>query len=67
MTKRTRQILEIILLAFVVLLLLGRLPSYSFIMVSGPEGKTLIEHTGPGPHTVRVEGPDGSVAVSGGW
>jgi hypothetical protein len=67
MTKRTRRTLELVLLAIVVLVLLGRLPSYTYVRVSGESGTTVIEHTGPGPHRVHVEGPDGSFAKSGAW
>ena len=67
MSKRTRRTLEVILLAVVVLLLLKQLPSYSFVMVSGPNVTTTGEHSGPGPHKVRVEGPDGAVAESKVW
>jgi len=67
MTKRTRRTIEIALLALVVLFVLGRLPSYSYVRVSGPEGTTVIEVSGPGPYTVEVIGPDGSFAKSGAW
>ena len=67
MSKCTRRTIEIVLLAVLVLALLGRLPSYSYVRVSGPEGTTIIEHSGPGPHTIQVMGPDGSFAKSGTW
>ena len=67
MTKRTRRTIEILLLALLVLFVLCRLPSYTYVRVSGPDGTTVIEHSGPGPHTVEVIGPDGSFAKSGAW
>jgi hypothetical protein len=68
MSKRTRRTLQIALLVLVLLMLVsGRLPSYSLIVVSGPNGTTRIERSGPGPHKVHVEGPDGAVAESIAW
>jgi len=67
MTKRTRRTLEVVALAILVLMLLGRLPNYSYVRVSGPEGTTVVESTGPGPHTIQVKGADGTVAISGSW
>ena len=67
MTRRSHRTLEVIALAILILTLLGRLPSYSYVRVSGPEGTTVIEHSGPGPHTVQVVVPDGAVAKSGAW
>lgn len=67
MSKRTRHTVELVLLAILVLALLGRLPSYSYVRVSGPDGTTVVETSGSGPHTVQVIGPDGSFAKSGSW
>jgi hypothetical protein len=67
MTKRTRRTVELVLLAIVVLALLGRLPSYTYVRVSGPEGMTVIESSGTGPQSVQVIGPDGSFAKSDAW
>lgn len=67
MSKRTRRMLEIAALVILVLAVLGRLPSYSYIHIRGPEGTTVIEHSGPGPHSVQVIGRDGSFAKSGSW
>lgn len=67
MSKRNRRTVELVLLAIAVLALLGRLPSYSYVRVNGPEGTTVIERSGPGPHTVQVIGPDGAFAKSGSW
>jgi hypothetical protein len=68
MRKRTRRTLQIMLIVLVLLMLMsGRLPSYSLVVVSGPNGTTRVERTGPGPHTVRVEGPDGVVAEAATW
>jgi hypothetical protein len=67
MTNRRHRTLEVIALAILILTLVGRLPSYSYVRVSGPEGTTVIEYSGPGPHTVQVAGPDGAVAKSGAW
>jgi hypothetical protein len=65
--KQTRRTLELLLLALLVLAVLGRLPSFSYVRVSGPDGTTVVEHTGPGPHTVMVVGKDVSFAKSGAW
>jgi hypothetical protein len=67
MSKRTRRTIEIVVLVILLLGLLGRLPSYSYVRVSGPDGTTVIEQSGPGPHSVTVIGADGSVAKSGAW
>ena len=67
MTNRTRRTIEIVTVVILVLALLGRLPSYSYVRVSGPEGTAVIEISGPGPHTVQVTGRDGSFAKSGSW
>jgi len=67
MTKRTRRTLELVLLALLIVFLLGRLPSYSYVRVSDENGTTIIEQSGPGPHRIHVEGPDGSFAKSGAW
>ena len=67
MTKHTRRTLEVVFLAILVLMLLGRLSNYSYVRVSGPDGITVVEQAGPGPHVVRVDGADGSVAISGSW
>ena len=67
MTKRTRRTVEIALVALLVLALLGRLPSYSYVRVSGPDGTTVIESSGTGPQSVQVIGPDGSFAKSSAW
>jgi len=67
MSKRTRRSVEIVVLVILVLALLGRLPSYSYVRVSGPDGTTVIESSGTGPQSVQVIGPDGSFARSGAW
>jgi hypothetical protein len=67
MSKHTRRTLEVILLATFVLLLLGRLPSYSYVRITGPDGTTVVEHSGTGPLTVQVIGSDGSFAKSEAW
>jgi hypothetical protein len=67
MSKRTRRTLELVLLALLVLAALGRLPSYSFVRVTGPDGTTVVEHAGPGPHTVTIVNKDGSFAKSRVW
>jgi hypothetical protein len=67
MSKRTRRTFELVLLALLILFLLGRLPSYSYVRVTAENGTTVIEQTGPGPHRIHVEGPDGSFARSGSW
>jgi hypothetical protein len=67
MSKHTRRTLEVILLATFVLLLLGRLPSYSYVRITGPDGTTVVEQSGIGPHTVQVIGSDGSFAKSEAW
>lgn len=67
MSKRTRRTLEIVALVILLLALLGRLPSYSYVRVTGPDGTTVIESSGTGPQAVQVIGPDGSFARSGGW
>jgi len=67
MSKRTRRTIEIAILVLVLLALAGRLPSYSYVRVSGPDGTTVIEQSGPGPHSVTVVGSDGSFAKSSAW
>jgi hypothetical protein len=67
MTRRTRRTIEIVALVILVLALLGRLPSYSCVRVTGPDGTTVIESSGTGPQSVQVIGPDGSFAKSGAW
>jgi hypothetical protein len=67
MTKRTRRTVEIFLIVVLLLALLGRLPSYSYVRVTGPDGTTVIESSGTGPQSVQVIGPDGSFAKSGAW
>ena len=67
MTKRCHRTLEVIALAILILTLLGRLPSYSYVRIGGENGPTVIELTGPGPHRVYVQGPDGAVVKSGSW
>ncbi|HEX3148689.1 MAG TPA: hypothetical protein VHR66_11430 [Gemmataceae bacterium] len=67
MSKRTWRLLQLALLAVVLGMLAGRLPGYSLVVVRGPNGTTVVEHSGPGPHVVRVEGPDGAVAESRTW
>jgi len=67
MSKQTRRMLEVTLVAIVVLMVLGRLPKCNYVKVSGPDGTTVVESSGPGPHVIRVDGNDGSVAISGSW
>jgi hypothetical protein len=67
MSKRTRRTLELGLLVVLLGLLMSRLPTYSLVVVAGPNGTTVVEHSGSGPHTVRVEGADGAVAESRTW
>ena len=67
MSKRTRRTFELVFLALLILYLLGRLPSYSYVRVTGEKCTTVVEQTGPGPHKVRVEAPDGVIAESGSW
>jgi hypothetical protein len=68
MSKRTRRTVEVVVLVLAVLMMAsGRLPSYSLVVISGPNGTTRVEHSGPGPHKVRVKGPDGAVAESVTW
>jgi hypothetical protein len=67
MSKHTRRTFELVLLALLILFLLGRLPSYSYVRMTDENGTTVIEHSGPGPHRIHVEGPDGSFARSGNW
>ena len=65
MCKRTRRTVEMVFLALLILFLLGRLPSYSYVRVGGENAPTVIEITGPGPHRIHVEGPDGSFVKTG--
>ena len=67
MSKRTRRTVEIFLIVVLLLALLGRLPSYSYVRVTGPDGTTVIESSGTGAQSVQVIGPDGSFAKSGAW
>jgi hypothetical protein len=60
MSKHTRRTLELAFLVIVVLWLIGRVPSYSYVRISGPEGTTVVECTGPWPPTIQVVGPDGA-------
>ena len=68
MPKRTCRTVQLVLVVLVILMFVSaRLPKYSLVIISGPNGTTRVERSGPGPHRVLVEGPDGAVAQAVTW